>query len=56
MASELQFIGDDKFSGTAGDVRFAKETLSIDADGDKSADFAILMPGTAALKGSNLLL
>lgn len=56
MASELQFIGDDKFSGAAGDVRFAKETLSIDADGDKSADFAILMPGTAALKESNLLL
>ena len=56
MADSLQFIGSDKFSGANGDVRFAKETLSIDLDGDQSADFAVNLPGTKSLKGSNLLL
>ena len=56
MADALQFIGSSKFTGTAGDVRFAKETLSIDVDGDKSADFAVEMPGVTSLKGSTLLL
>ena len=56
MADALQFIGSSKFTGTAGDVRFAKETLSIDVDGDKSADFAVELPGVTSLKGSSLLL
>ena len=56
MADSLRFIGSDKFSGTNGDVRFAKETLSIDLDGDQSADFAVNLPGTKSLEGSNLLL
>ena len=56
MADSLQFIGSDKFSGANGDVRFAKETLSVDVDGDQSADFAVNLPGTTSLKRSNLLL
>jgi len=56
LADELQFIDSGKFTGTAGDVRFAKETLSIDIDGDQSADFAVALPGVKSLKGSNLLL
>ena len=56
MADDLQFIGSDKFTGTAGDVRFTKETLSVDVDGDQSADFAVKLPGITSLKGSNLLL
>ena len=56
MADNLQFIGSDKFTGAPGDVRFAKETLSVDLDGDQSADFAVKLPGITSLKGSNLLL
>ena len=56
MADSLQFIGSDKFRGKSGDVRFAKETLSVDVDGDQSADFAVKMPGTTSFNASNLLL
>ena len=56
LADELQFINKGKFTGTAGEVRFAKETLSIDIDGDELADFAVALPGVEKLKGSNLLL
>ena len=56
LADELQFIKKGKFTGTAGEVRFAKETLSIDIDGDQSAEFAVALPGVEKLKGSNLLL
>ena len=56
LADELQFIKKGKFTGTAGEVRFAKETLSIDIDGDELADFAVALPGVEKLKGSNLLL
>ena len=53
---DLSFIDGAKFRGSAGEVRFAKETLRVDLDGDKTADLAVLMPGTDALKASNLLL
>ena len=56
MADELQFIGADPFSGAAGDVRFKNNTLSVDIDGDQSADFAVELPGVKSLKGSNLIL
>ena len=54
--ADLKFIGADKFSGVAGEVQFKKETLGIDLDGDKSADMAILLPGTSTLGKSNLIL
>ena len=56
LADDLQFIKKRDFTGTAGEVRFANETLSIDIDGDQSADFAVALPGVTKLKGSNLLL
>ena len=56
LAEELQYIKKRKFTGMAGEVRFKKETLSIDIDGDQSADFAVALPGVEKLKGSNLLL
>ena len=56
LAEELQYIKKRKFTGTAGEVRFKKETLLIDIDGDQSADFAVALPGVEKLKGSNLLL
>ena len=55
-SGDLSFIDGAKFSGSAGEVRFQKETLRVDLDGDKTADLAVLMPGTDALKASNLLL
>ena len=56
LDGELSFIGGKKFSGAAGDVRFSKGVLGLDLDGDGSEDFSIALPGTKALKGSNLLL
>ena len=56
LDGELSFIGGKKFSGAAGDVRFSKGVLGLDLDGDGSSDFSIALPGTKALKGSNLLL
>ena len=56
LNAELNFIGADKFSGAAGDLRFHNETLKLDLDGDASADFAISLPGTDNLKASNLIL
>lgn len=56
LDGELSFIGSKPFSGASGDVRFKSETLELDQDGDGSADFAIAMPGTKSLKGSNLML
>jgi hypothetical protein len=51
-----RFVGSDGFKGTAGDVRFKKETLEMDHDGDGFADFAVLIAGVNSLKGSNLIL
>ena len=56
LVENLQFIGSGKFTATAGDVRFSKGTLQVDADGDKSADFAIQLPGTDSFQASNLVL
>ena len=53
---ELSYIGADNLSGAAGEVRFKEETLGVDLDGDKTADLAVLLPGTDALKTSNLIL
>ena len=56
LAGELSFIGSKKFTGASGDVRFKKGILELDQDGDASADFTIALPGTKALKDSQLLL
>ena len=56
LAEELQFIKRRQFTGMAGEVRFKQEILSIDIDGNQSADFAVALPGVEKLKGSNLLL
>ncbi len=56
VAKELRFIGDDRFKGTPGDIRFKKGTLELDKNGDGIADFALHMPGTNILKASNLIL
>ena len=58
VAQELQFIGSAPFSATAGDVRFKKGRLELDADGDGTADLAVLLPGTKTkfLTAANLIL
>lgn len=56
LDGELSFIGSKPFSGASRDVRFKKGILELDQDGDTSADFAIALPGTKALKDSQLLL
>ena len=56
LDGELSYIGAKKFSGAAGDVRFKKGILELDQDGDGSADFSIALPGTKALKDSQLML
>ena len=56
LADDLEFIGEAKFSGAAGEVRFKKGTLELDVDGDKTADFSVLMPNTDSLKASSLVL
>ena len=58
VAKELRFIGDDRFTGTPGDVRFKKGTLELDKNGDGMADLALQLPGTSteSIKTSNLIL
>ena len=58
VAKELRFIGDDRFTGTPGDVRFKKGTLELDKNGDRSADLALNLPGTntKSITASNLIL
>ena len=58
VAKELRFIGDDRFTGTPGDVRFKKGTLELDKNGDGMADLALQLPGTNArsITASNLIL
>ena len=58
VAKELQFIGDDRFTGTPGDVRFKKGTLELDKNGDGTADLALQLPGTntKSITASNLIL
>ena len=56
IADELKFIGNDSFTGTAGEVRFDNEMLELDKNGNGTADLALLMPGTESIKGANLIL
>ena len=56
VAKELRFIGNDRFTGTPGDVRFKKGTLELDKNGDGTADLALQLPGTNILKAANLIL
>lgn len=51
----LKFIGDDRFSGMAGEIRFRKEYLQLDLNGDELADMAIHMPGVGDFSEKNLI-
>ncbi len=49
----MAFIGDDAFSGTAGEVRYdqdgGKTYVELDTNGDGTADFVIALLGTINL-------
>ena len=49
-------IPDALIKGAAKDVRFNEGILGRDLDGERSADFLIVVPGTTAWKDPNLLL
>ncbi len=53
---DLDFIGRDDFSGTAGELRSDGGVLSADIDGDAQADFAVRLVGLGALGAGDLLL
>ncbi|WP_158964945.1 calcium-binding protein [Chachezhania sediminis] len=56
----LDFIGTDKFSGTAGELRFQRADgttmVQLDSDGDGEADFAIDLTGAIRMTASDFIL
>jgi Ca2+-binding RTX toxin-like protein len=50
------FIGGSKFSGTAGELRFANEVVSGDVDGDSTADFQTQLTGAQTVFADDFLL
>lgn len=52
----LTFIGDDPFSGTAGEVRYAGGLVAGDTDGDGAANFEIAIDGAPDLLPCDVLL
>jgi Ca2+-binding RTX toxin-like protein len=49
MSSDFAWIGEAAFSGRAGELRFADGVLAADRDGDRIADFAIVVAGDPVL-------
>jgi serralysin len=56
----FDFIGTDRFSGDKGDLRIVKSGQNLivqgDIDGDKQADFAILVEDTGTLRSGDFFL
>ena len=50
------FIGDDKFTRTAGELRYDDAVLSGDRNGDGKADFSIKLANKAPIHWSDLFL
>ncbi len=53
---DLVFIGDDAFSGRAGEMRYENGVLRGDTDGDGVTDFALRIAGGVALTESDFIL
>ncbi|MFG1212141.1 M10 family metallopeptidase C-terminal domain-containing protein [Xanthobacter flavus] len=49
-------VGSDKFSGTAGELRYGNGTLQGDTSGDGVADFLVQVSGAPPLTQANLVL
>jgi len=54
--ARLQFIGNDSFSSTAGELRVTKTSLQADLNGDGAADFRILFANKFRVDADQLLL
>ena len=52
----FDFIGGAAFSETAGEVRFAGGAVTLDIDGDGSADMRITLSRVTTLDADNFLL
>lgn len=52
----LDFIGDDPFGGSRGEVRYAHSILAVDLDGDGAADVEIRLKGGPGLTADDLVL
>lgn len=55
LAADLRFVGPERFSAAAGEVRFQSGSLQLDADGDARADLELLLPGVKRLTAEALL-
>ena len=55
LSESVVYIGKKPFSREAGEVRFAGESLQLDADGNGRADLEVLLPGVNRISASNLL-
>ncbi len=53
---DLLFIGDDGFSGRAGEMRYANGVLWGDTDGDGRAEFSLRIAGGVAMTESDFIL
>ena len=51
----FEFIGNDRFSGTAGELRATRTSLQADLDGDGSADFRVNFSNRIRLEADQLL-
>jgi hypothetical protein len=51
----FSYVGKDRFSGVAGEVRYADDVLSLDLNGDRRADFEIGFAQNTKINASNLL-
>lgn len=52
----FRFLGQAAFTGVAGEVRVASGLLSADVDGDRVADFALVLTGVMWLDAGSLIL
>ena len=56
---EFIFVGDDAFSGSAGELRFVQDSgdglLEGDVNGDATADFSIELLGVTSLAGDDIM-
>ena len=52
---EFEYIGSDKFSGVAGEIRFDKNVIGIDFNGDRRNDLEIEFAGKTQINASSFL-
>ena len=53
---EFEFVGDAKFSGRSGELRFNSGILRADTDGDARADFAVAVVDVARMSEGDFFL